>query len=226
MTQVVDSFYAIDFDRCLSDTPKLDVIFYQLAGEYAQLDADELLKARNAVEDQGVSFDQVGALSKLLTESEVSDFFEKFIERASTQDILSAGARELLEALEHASVPFGIVSYGDTRWQAIKIKASGVQHVPALITDHKRKAEVVASWQQPDKTFLIPAVLSPNGVSAKHVVLLDDKAIAFSGLPIEARGYWVQPISGVLLPAQQGEVPSNVHIVQGLTEVAVHEALS
>jgi hypothetical protein len=226
MTQVIDIFYAIDFDRCLSDTPKLDEVFYQLAREYSKLDVEELIKARRAIEDQGESFDQVGALSERLTASEMSDFFGEFIKRASNQEVLSAGARQLMEALKRNNKPFSIVSYGDMRWQSIKIEASGLWSVPTLITDHKRKAEVVASWQQADKSFLIPKDLNPDKMSAKQIVLLDDKAIAFSGLPAEARGYWVQPSIGELLPAQKGEVPDNVRTVRGLLEVVTLENLS
>jgi hypothetical protein len=130
-----------------------------------------------------------------------------------------------MAALERDSIPFGIVSYGDTDWQTIKIKASGVENIPALITDHTRKAEVIATWQRPDKTFLLPEELSTDQTFARSIVLLDDKAIAFTGLPIQARGYWVQPVSGDLLPAQQGTVPENVHIARGLREVITFEAL-
>jgi hypothetical protein len=226
MTQVVDIFYAIDFDRCLSDTSKLDKIFYTLAkDDYPQIDAAELLRERNEVESSGRTFDQVGALQKVFTESELSEFFETFVTRASTQDILSTGAKELIDALKRLDIPFGIVSYGDTWWQSIKIRASGVQAIPALITDHTRKGDVIAGWQQADKTFLLPNELSVENTSAKTIVLLDDKAVAFSGLPLEARGYWVQPISGELLPAQEGTVPGNVRIAHGLSEVIAFEAL-
>lgn len=225
MSSVVDTFYAIDFDRCLSDTPKLDALFYELAAEYPQLDAHELLKARNAVEDQGISFDQVAALRKNLTETELTEFFDEFTKRASSHDILADGAHDLLDRLDKKQIPFGIVSYGDVYWQTIKINASGVQGVSTLITDHKRKAEVIAGWQQSDSTFLLAESLAIDTTYAKHIVLLDDKAIAFSGLPIEARGYWVQSVSGVLLPAQQGTVPDNVRIARGLGEVITFESL-
>lgn len=225
MSSVVDTFFAIDFDRCLSDTPKLDALFYELADEYPQIDARELLDARNAVEDNGASFDQVGALRKLLSETEVSKLLDEFISWASRHDILSDGARDLLDRLDKKGIPFGIVSYGDVYWQTIKMNACGVQGIPTLITDNKRKADVIVGWQQSDATFLLPESLVKETTYAKHIVLLDDKAIAFSGLPAQARGYWVQPSSGVLLPAQQGIVPDNVRVARGLREVMAFESL-
>ncbi len=228
MDEVTQTFYAIDFDRCLSDTDKLDKIFYQLAGEYKELDSDGLLKARNDIEDKGGSFDQVKALEQLLSTERLQELFDEFIKRSLSEDTLSAGASELLKSLELNRKTFGIVSYGNSEWQSIKMKASGVDKIPALITDHKRKGEIIAGWQQSDKTFTIPPVLMADGVSIQvaTVVLIDDKAIAFSDLPTEARGYWAQPLSGVLLPSQMGEIPGNVHIAHGLSEIIDFESLS
>lgn len=227
MTSVVDTFYAIDFDRCLSDTDKLDKIFYQLVVDYKELDPDLLLKARNDIEDNGGSFDQVKALQQLLAPQRLQKFFNEFVRRSLTEDVLCSGANNLLDSLEKNKKTFGIVSYGNPEWQSIKMKASGVDTIPALITDHKRKGEIIASWQQNDKTFLIPPALISDGVSiqVETVVLIDDKAVAFSNLPPEARGYWAQPLSGVLLPSQVGEVSENVRIVRGLDEIITFESL-
>lgn len=228
MSASTDAFYAIDFDRCLSDTEKLDKIFYELAREYKELDSDQLLKARNDIEGNGGSFDQVEALQEFLSAERLQEIFDEFVKRSLVDDVLSLGARELLESLTTHQKTFGIVSYGNPLWQSIKMRASGVDTVPTLITGHKRKGEIIGSWQQDDATFLVPSVLSVSSepIVAKSVILLDDKAVAFAGLPEEARGYWVQPFSGVLLPSQMGEIPANVRIAHGLSEVIVFESFS
>lgn len=225
MTKHVDTFYAIDFDRCLSDTVKLDVIFYALLREMTTLDVDAIIRDRSEVEDRGGRFDQLKVLHESLSEGELSELFEAFAEEASKQDVLSDGGRELLDALAARHIPHGIVSYGEEAWQSIKLRASGVEAVPTLITGHSRKAELIATWQQSDNTFLLPIALKPDGYPVAHIVLLDDKAIAFQGLPPEARGYWVQAASGELLPSQHGDVPENVETVRGLREVIKLEAL-
>jgi hypothetical protein len=223
---VIDTFYAIDFDRCLSDTSKLDSIFYKLANDdYPQLDAVELLRARNEVEDTGRTFDQIGALQKVFNESELSDFLNVFVQRALQEDTLSVGARDLMKTLKEHNAPFGLVTFGGIRWQQVKIKASGLDWMPVLITDHTRKGEIIAGWQQGDGTFLIPSDLTTKELIVKSVILLDDKAGAFSGLPNEARGYWVQSTTQPLLPSQDGEIPHNVRIAHGLTEVQQFESL-
>ena len=227
MIQASTTFYAIDFDRCLSDTQKLDDIFYEVVAEFDELNKEELIASRKAIEDQGGSFDQVAPLQQQLTSERVVAFFKAFIDKAQQHDILSDGARELMEKLSALGAPFGIVSYGEIEWQSIKIEASGVTAVPALIIDHKRKGEVIATWQQPDGSFLIPDVLTRDGdeLQVETVVLMDDKADAFIGLPETARGYWVQSITQPLLPSQQGTVPSNVRVAHGLSEVVTLEVL-
>ncbi|TAL14840.1 hypothetical protein EPN95_01275 [Patescibacteria group bacterium] len=226
MTSTVEAFYAIDFDRCLSDTDKLDKIFYTLADEeYPQLDAAELLRARNEVEDTGRTFDQIGALQKVFNESELADFLDVFINRAIKEDVLSPSARDFIKALESHNLQYGLVTFGGIRWQQVKIKASGVDSIPTLITDHTGKGEIIAKWQQADGTFLIPSDLTTKELYVKTVVLLDDKAIAFSGLPQAARGYWVQSTTKPLLPSQDGTVPGNVRIARGLEQVLDFESL-
>lgn len=226
MTSVVETFYAIDFDRCLSDTVKLDEIFYRLANDsYPQLNASELLRERNEIESSGRTFDQIGALQKVFNESELLEFLDTFVSKALEEDTLASGARELIKKLEQHSLPFGLVTYGGIRWQQVKIKASGVDSIPTLITDHTGKGEIIFGWQQSDRTFLIPSDLTKKELKVRTVVLIDDKAVAFTGLPQVARGYWVQSVTKQLLPSQTGTIPSNVRIARGLEQVIEREAL-
>ena len=223
-----ETFYAIDFDRCLSDTHKLDTVFYEVVDEQENVDGDALRSERKYIEDSGGSFDEVVALQKQIGSSALVDFFDTFVERARERDMLSDGARELLDALVANDKLFGIVSYGGEQWQRIKMRASQVEDIPTLITAQKEKGKLFRSIQQEDKTFLIPAELITTGspVVAQSLVFMDDKAIAFTDYPTEnARGYWVQSPSHPLLLSQRGTVPDNVRVAQGLREVISFESL-
>ncbi len=222
-----ETFYAIDFDRCLSDTYKLDTVFYEVVDEHKDVDGDKLRSERRHIEDSGGSFDEVQALQKQIGTSALLDFFDTFIERAREKDMLSDGARELIDALEARDKPFGIVSYGGPEWQRIKMQASGVENIPTLITNHKKKGAIIKSWQQQDNRFLVPADLTTTDepITVDTVVLMDDKATAFSELPPGARGYWIQSPSHPLLLSQVGSVPPTVQIAKGLREVISLESL-
>ncbi|CAN5389614.1 hypothetical protein BH10PAT4_BH10PAT4_1200 [soil metagenome] len=222
-----DTFFVIDFDRCLSDTDRIDEVYYDLVEKHPDLDADYLREQRARTEDNGGSFNQITELQKKLSPEEIKLFFENFIQDGLTHDLLAYGARDFLHALDEHRIAYGIVSYGHPDWQTVKIKASGLAVIPALIIDHSHKGEVIASWQQTDKSFVIPPALTmiDSSVRVKHVVLLDDKAGAFGQLPKEARGYWIKSVTRSLLPSQQGSIPDNVKTAHGFDEVRKSEAL-
>lgn len=227
MSDILETFYAIDFDRCLSDTNRLNDIFYAVVGRYKEIDVDRLKQKRKEVEEPGGTYDQTVLLRELLSTDQLVELLEAFQAEAKQYGVLTAGSAELLGAIEARGFAFGIVSYGSIAWQSAKIKASGLEQLPSMIIDHKEKGKVIAQWQQPDKTFVIPAGLFLDGISrrAKTVVLIDDKASAFPGLPKEARGYWMQSTTEPLLPSQVGTVPENVKIAHGMHEIVTFETL-
>lgn len=222
-----DIFYVIDFDRCLSDTDRLDGVFYHCVEKHQELDTNHLRQLREETENKGGSFDQITELQKILSPEQLNIFFEGFIKESLDHDLLSYGASDFLRALDEKAISYGIVSYGHPDWQNVKIKASDLAVIPALIIDHPHKGEVIESWQQADKSFKIPATLTAPAVSinVKTVVLLDDKASAFGQLPLEARGYWIQSPTRSLLPSQDGTIPQNVSIAHGFDEVRSLESL-
>jgi hypothetical protein len=223
---VSSRFFAIDFDRCLSNTDALFDIFYDVVDEHAELDREQLVRARKSIEDNGGSFDQISALRALLSQTALKEFIDTFITRSQANDVLSKGSRELMQSLEDKDVPFGIISYGNEDWQKVKIQASGIASLPVLITPHSRKGEIISTWQQESGLFKIPQELTSSGsLEVETVVLLDDKAVAFNNLPLNAKGYWVKSASKQLLPSQLGEIPANVSEVFSLRDVIEREAL-
>jgi hypothetical protein len=222
-----DLFFVIDFDRCLSDTDRLDEVFYSVVEADLRLDSHHLKTLREEIESKGGSFDQITELQKILTPEELNSLFEAFITRGQEHDLLAYGAHEFLATLDEKHIPYGIVSFGHPDWQAVKIRASKLAALPALIIEHPHKGEVVKSWQQLDKTFNIPSELTVTsvGMNVDTVVLMDDKAGAFDQLPSEARGYWIQSLTRSLLPSQDGPIPKNVKIAHGFDEVRAFESL-
>lgn len=224
---MTNTFFAIDFDRCLSDTDRLDVIFYEVVEKNPRLDSSHLKALREEIESKGGSFDQITELQKILNPEELNELFETFIIEGKKHDLLAYGARDFLTILDEQHIDYGIVSFGHPDWQTVKIKASGLSQVPAYIIDHPYKGELIKSWQDGEGRFHIPSALTVTEVpmNAETIVLLDDKAGAFQNLPKEARGYWVQSLTRPLSPSQQGSIPRNVQIAHGFDEVRMLESL-
>lgn len=222
-----ETFFAIDFDRCISNTDALFDVFYAVVDDHEELNREQLIKARKAIEDNGGSFDQITALKEHLSETSLLAFIDEFIQRSRTQDLLNPGSRELMGALDANSVAYGIITYGNSDWQDIKIRASGISGISVLITPHGRKAEIVNSWQKDDGLFTIPHTLAPTDgeLRTETVVLIDDKALAFTHLSSHARGYWVKSSTASLLPSQIGDVPDNVSEVFSMADIIKLEAL-
>lgn len=113
------------------------------------------------------------------------------------------------------------MTYGGEVWQKAKLNAAGLGSAPHIIVDSKQKGDVISRWYQPnEKVFTVPF---PDGsrMVAASICLVDDKAQAFTGMPEQARGYWVQ--SEELLESQRGEVPASVVPVSSLTDVVEKE---
>lgn len=218
-------FWAIDFDRCIGNVPTIYSLFERLiTSTFPDFDIPALESTRFELESAGGSFDMLSYV-KQHTTNEVADerVFHAFLtEAAQVRDsLLMPGVHELLRYLEQRSLPYGIVSFGHTDWQTLKITATGLGDVPRLILDQSRKGEVIATWQGSDG-FVIPAALSGGStLVSESIVLVDDKAVSFTGLPERARGYWVR--SAELLPSQQGMIPASVTPIDRLDSIIALE---
>lgn len=223
-------FWALDFDRCLGGTPALYDLFVEVVEELGIASTVQLKGARKHIEKTGGSFN---VLHYLYQNNLVDDELYRRLAtayrrraKATTVSMLEPGAGVFLERLRNAGQPYGILSYGDDRWQRLKIAASGLDGVDAMITDEKRKGRLIAQWYDASRNvFHVPSGITTNHeIPYDEVILVDDKAVAFEGLPPGARGYWLQ--SGrALLPSQQGSVPSNVGIVRSFQEIIDFENL-
>lgn len=221
----VPEFWAIDFDRCIGNVDTIYRLFERIAKSVIPtFDVSAMESARFELESAGGSFDMLAHVRQYASDESVYQaVVEVFLREAAEvrDNLLNTGVRELMEYLEQRSAPYGIVSFGHIDWQTLKIIAVGLGDVPRLIVDNHHKGEVIAGWRQGDG-FALPADLSGSDeLVSTSIILVDDKAVSFIGLPADARGYWARPAE--LLPSQQGDIPNQVVSVKGLEGVIVAE---
>ena len=222
--------WVLDFDRCLGGTPALYDLFVNVIQDLGIATTAQLKDARQYIEQTGGSFDVLNYLyqNNLVDDELYQRVAAAYLRRAKAAPVsmLEPGAGVFLERLHNANHSCGILSYGDERWQRLKIAASGLERMSAMITDEKSKGRLIALWYDDARgVFDVP-----SGITMHHktpygeVVLVDDKAVAFDGLPSAARGYWLQSHK-TLLPSQKGSVPGNVRIVRSFQEIIDLEGL-
>lgn len=220
----VKAFWAIDFDRCIGSVDTLYGLFEEIIGEKtAVVNIADLEITRQKLEVAGGSFDMLSYIQQALRDETLyQDIIQEFLARAAQkhETLLEPGVHELFEFLRRQKIPHGIVSYGHYEWQSLKIAAVGYGTMPYLILDHSKKGEVIAGWQT-TAGFQIPVALGGANLMSQSVVLVDDKAVSFTGLPDKARGYWVRPET--LLSFQEGSVPPSVTIVDTLLTIVTIE---
>lgn len=221
---IADTFYILDFDRCIGNTDKLFDAFERTVVDHTGLTAWSLRNVRHEVEAVGDSFDTatyVRAQLHLANEEQKWRALERdFVSSSEKETMLTPGAQELLDWLNSNNLPYGILTYGEKIWQKLKIQAAGLKEVPQLITTNKHKGSVIQEWQRTDGVFKLPDEL--GGGLYRSLVLIDDKAVSFDNFPpLPSTGYWVLP-RGHVLPSQAGEVPGNVTRLASLKSVREH----
>lgn len=216
-------FFVLDLDRCLIDTAALHELFVAIVVENTTISRRQLHDAVRQTELSGGSFDSVAFVQNRLNHAgkplHMDRLLAWFVSEAGRKECFMPGARDVLKLLSAHKVPYGIMTYGDELWQRAKLQAAGMSGVPALVTAQKEKGKIIASWQQPNGIFRLPAELSASAsCNVDFITLVDDKAISFHGLPSGTDGLYVLPLEGdAQLRSQRGSVPSNVTPVRGLT---------
>lgn len=216
-----NTFYILDFDRTLADSDKLLQVFVAVTNQYIDLPLEQVKKIDADIKSKGDSFDTATFVrDELAAQSRVSEWEnlqQQFIRESHSLNMLLPGATELLDFLETRGEYCGILTYGNPLWQHLKLRASGFGHVKCIVTTNKRKGVLISSWQQGNGNFVLPGAF--GGGEAGRIVLIDDKAASFDGFPGEpSHGYQVLD-RATALPAQLGDVPSNVTHVSTLQAV-------
>jgi hypothetical protein len=221
---LIESFYILDFDRTLARTDDLRELYEGVIETLTPVTVAEIHKARDRIKS---SFDVARyvreQLEKELPEAEINETMsvvrEMFIKKARMQDFLEPYAKELLESLQMHSLPYGILTSGGKEWQQTKIEAARLAAIPHLIINTTKKGPLIASWQQPDGTFLLPDELSGNTkMVAKLLIFLDDKTVSFQDIPLNVKGFRIISVTAKEPFEPELPLPPNVKEVNGLEE--------
>ena len=215
----MSTFYCIDLDRTLFDTPAMTRQILEVAARYDEVAAAMLLQKADDDYARGYPFairQQIelhfGAEQTALIEAE-------FLATASPESLLLEGANETLASM--GETHFGIFTFGEPLGQMLKLRSAGLTHLPYVITDQREKGSIIAGWRQQDGSYMLPSGF--GGSPVQRIALIDDRLISFQGLPADAKGYWVasQPPT----TAQISILPQNVVPVRTLLEFVQTERL-
>lgn len=183
-------FHALDLDRTLFNTALLSeqlesIVAVRIPGFETEL--HDQMAAHIQRGDSFFIFEYF--VSKHGLEA-LQACIEELRQKVSPEGFLMPGAKERLAfAASQPGWSVGILTYGSSITQSIKIALAGLQGYPHLITDTPRKSEVIATWQQLTGDFLLPEQF--GGQTVDLIILDDDKLSAFEGLPENTLGNWL-----------------------------------
>lgn len=214
-------YYILDLDRTLFNTNKNAELFISVVRKHNPGLADRLKQNDDEFKLRGASFSMRAFIADQLSKEELEAVEKEYLDAVRTVDLLNPGAREIINALSEQGIPFGIVTYGVFEGQTLKLRASQLDRYPHLVTQVREKGELITTWLKEGK-FDIPIELAPDGLVVEEVILVDDRALSFEGLPAGARGYWLDAPDN---PIQEGSVPESVRTVRTLDDVMKAEDL-
>jgi hypothetical protein len=211
----------LDFDRTLADYTACMRRLYAAIGRFDGIDVSEIEARKAAFERDGGSFDPLTPIKDVLSPEAYTDFCNEFV-HADGPALLYEDSIRFLDMLEQAKIPHIVLTYGSNfDWQRLKLAATG-QKVGFSLMTHPDKALVVRGMRAADSAFHFSVVSGTQAnYRAKTVVLIDDKSVAFRGLPEDCGGFKVRRTEE--LPAQRGEVPDRVKIISTFDELTINE---
>lgn len=196
---------------------------------HATIDSQTLLSAYSDAKARDEKFHILKYLKESAPGTDLGKIKNKYIKFAceAPGSLLEPGAIELIDFLKTNKHHHCIMSFGDPELQDMKIIGAGLEDIVRLIVSTEQKGLHIANWKN-DKLdyFSIPEHCFKDGVprKAKEVVLVDDTAHNFSGIPDGARGYLIQDIKRLRTLSKQHKVPPSVKRVTRLDEVLFHES--
>jgi len=228
MTDIIDTFFAVDFDRCLGNFEANVNLLNKVASELTPINGEMIQLAHDEIKANGMPFRILKYFEDQAPDLDLDVLQNTYIERAhATPGILvEPGATELINFLQLGNHHFCIMTYGEMKWQTTKITAAGLGDVSRLIVSHEQKSRHIAEWLDEELgLFTIPSKCFLDGKSriAREVVLIDDKPNAFTGLPVGARGYLVHN-SKSIYSTYSDDLPLSVKRVSCLIEIIEHES--
>jgi hypothetical protein len=189
-------YWVLDFDRCLGDVDVLFRYFTTVIDEHYGVRAEELVSARRRTEKSRGSFDVIGYLLRhdVVSESELDALGDEYAKRCADDPlVVLPGTRDFLAFLQdNYPERYGILTFGNSRWQRMKLKAAGLDNLPCRIAGTPYKAREIASWYDEAKGgYQLPQPFASAGEMITEVVLVDDKIVAFEDRHPSTTGYLV-----------------------------------
>ncbi|MCX6728760.1 MAG: hypothetical protein NTV39_03260 [Candidatus Saccharibacteria bacterium] len=229
MTKQIDTFFVVDFDRCLGNIEGSFDILKEVVHDLGIVDRQIFKSMREEVESNGLTFSALEQITNHYPSVNLDDIEKLYYERARLEpdNLLEPGAINFINFLRKTNRNFCIMSFGDKRWQTIKISSSGIGNVPTAIVRSTKKSEYIQEWLSPiSGKFQIPKKFFADNVAktSNEVVLIDDKISAFKNLPKEARGYYVSVSSSGYGPKQPDPLPMGVKQVVHIDEIITYES--
>lgn len=208
--QQLKHVWLLDFDRTISS---VDVVSRMVAHVCNGLGLDySLLEREHArAEARGESFVVTQLVKELWPES--YEEFKSQLHQVDHLDSVFPDADRFLNFLERCRERFVIITFGDREWQMIKLQLSGLVGKSHIICASPRKADLIVGWRNGDR-FTLP-LEGDASIEANQLTLVDDKAVAFSGLPDQVQGYCIDRRHIV----QPGDVPNRVPIVSTFDDI-------
>jgi len=228
MTELIDTFFVLDFDRCLGDYDANVKLIKDIINELSIVDAKTFQKDHDETKANGMTFRVLDYLKENDPDTNLDVIQNAYAKRAQATPgcLLESGANEFINFLRSANRNFCIMSYGDQSWQMTKITAAGFGDIIKIIVSNEHKSLHINEWfDEKSRCFVVPKECFSDGIAkrAHEVVLIDDKVKAFKDLHPSARGYLLQSISRIYA-SPQGKLPSSVKRVTRLDEIIEHES--
>ncbi len=225
--EIIDIFYVIDFDRCLGNVDASFNLLKDVIDSFHIGNRHILQLARSDAEAKGISFSVFEYIKEHHHEIDLNVVEKLYLERDIDQNgsLLEPGAVEFLNFLKSTNLMFCIMSYGDKRWQMLKMEAAGLKDIPKVIVPSNQKGKYIAQWfNRLSNRFVIPEEYFVDGKTreSKEVVLVEDKINAFNIFPPKARGYLIIGNSGTLDAATKS-LPSSVKLVSSIDKIIEFE---
>jgi hypothetical protein len=209
--------FALDLDRTLTEVLATNSLLEQVCTGFS-VDIDALKNAQANAELVGESFQEHRyLLDNLDPRFSIAEVEQAFMVAAKDAQLLYNDAKTFINELDERNLPIIIVTYGERNWQSLKVRASGLDKYPCIVTNQKVKGDLIASWRKITGEFA-PQGYDENLLSTS-VVLVDDKAESFKSLPNDCLGFLIRRPNEKILESQKGDVGENVIKVASLSEI-------
>lgn len=190
--------WLLDLDRTISSVEivmeAVEHVCKMLDLDYSKIDTQLKL-----AELHGNSF-SVPIVVMSLWPEKYDEFCEQ-LQKVDHLDSVFPDAKEFIRQLTDEGHQLVIITYGDPRWQLLKLHFGQLEDIPHIICDIPDKSVLLQQYKVGE---VFELHTSAGVITAKKVTLVDDKPAAFvppcegvSGILIERRGRNVQVPAGV-----------------------------